>query len=303
MIANGTAPVIFLGDESCCYKGCNDSNYMRPYTDKIRSVVGGGKGKPPFLYVNECAPWWEEYSQPPCCRNHSCAPGLDYRHEPCAGQCTNASQRAKVKTWLGGPCKWATIPPNLDIISMDFYMPSDGGYEADAVRLAYEQCLFPSAQAFSLLRLVLPVSKLTERSRPIRKMQPWQKVMLVPYLAANDPANCALHNASAETDVSCRLDTQAAQTVRRLRGYFEWEERDQDCRFQRMGLHAPMQLAFHRTSLTEAALLHTALQQPDRVAVGAEQHVPQRHPAVGQSVRSVARGRSNGECSNGRLGL
>ena len=166
MIANGTAPVIFLGDESCCYKGCNDSNYMRPYTDKIRSVVGGGKGKPPFLYVNECGPWWEEYSQPPCCRNHSCAPGLDYRHEPCAGQCTNASQRAKVKTWLGGPCKWATIPPNLDIISMDFYMPSDGGYEADAVRLAYEQCLFPSAQAFSLLRLALPaVSKLTERSR------------------------------------------------------------------------------------------------------------------------------------------
>ena len=166
MIANGTAPVVFLGDESCCYKGCNDSNYMRPYTDKIRSVVGGGKGKPPFLYVNECAPWWEEYSQPPCCRNHSCAPGLDYRHEPCAGQCTNASQRAKVKTWLGGPCKWATIPPNLDIISMDFYMPSDGGYEADAVRLAYEQCLFPSAQAFSLLRLALPaVSKLTERSR------------------------------------------------------------------------------------------------------------------------------------------
>ena len=166
MIANGTAPVIFLGDESCCYKGCNDSNYMRPYTDKIRSVVGGGKGKPPFLYVNECAPWWEEYSQPPCCRNHSCAPGLDYRHEPCAGQCTNASQRAKVKTWLGGPCKWDAIPPNLDIISMDFYMPSDGGYEADAVRLAYEQCLFPSAQAVSLLRLALPaVSKLTERSR------------------------------------------------------------------------------------------------------------------------------------------
>ena len=53
-------------------------------------------------------------------------------------------------------------------------------------------------------------------------MQPWQKVMLVPYLAANDPANCALHNASASTDVSCRLDTQAAQTVRRLRRYFEW---------------------------------------------------------------------------------
>ena len=44
----GNVAAIFIGDEGCCYNGCNESNYIAPLTKAIRDGVGGNPGvRPP----------------------------------------------------------------------------------------------------------------------------------------------------------------------------------------------------------------------------------------------------------------
>ena len=105
----GNVAAIFIGDEGCCYNGCNESNYIAPLTKAIRDGVGGNPGvrppsnrlrlrlqlrlpgsvrpvrltvvmaqDPPYIFANECGPWWKDYASPPCCSDASCE-GLAYQ--------------------------------------------------------------------------------------------------------------------------------------------------------------------------------------------------------------------------------
>ena len=84
-----------------------------------------------------------------------------------------------------GTVKEASPPPDAP----------NGRAEPIRARKIYEQCLYP-------------------------KLQPHQRVMQVPYIAANNPLVCAHYNRS------CPLAPQAEQNVLRLRGYFEWARND-----------------------------------------------------------------------------
>ena len=33
---------------------------------------------PPYIFANECGPWWKDYASPPCCSDASCE-GLAYQ--------------------------------------------------------------------------------------------------------------------------------------------------------------------------------------------------------------------------------
>jgi hypothetical protein len=145
----GNLAVLFIGDEGCCYAGCNETNYIKPLTDAIREGIGGGKGAPPYIYANECGPWWADYAVPPCCGARGTFANGTFRDtSPCHGlayQCQDKVARAKLgpKKALYGPCTWETIPDNLDMISFDFYFPSNGTFEAENIQRAYKDCLLP----------------------------------------------------------------------------------------------------------------------------------------------------------------
>ena len=53
----GNVAAIFIGDEGCCYNGCNESNYIAPLTKAIRDGVGGNPGvRPPLQQAPAPAP-------------------------------------------------------------------------------------------------------------------------------------------------------------------------------------------------------------------------------------------------------
>ena len=106
---SGVVVGVFVGDESCSGFNCPFSN-ISAIVDAVRDAVGGGGGKPPWIYDNEQGPW-------------------------------NPS------SW--GLSKWPAIPTNLDLISFDWYVPnlhlppSTGQDEPRVCRQKYEQFLYP----------------------------------------------------------------------------------------------------------------------------------------------------------------
>ena len=114
---------VFVGDESCSNFNCPFSN-ISAIVDAVRTAVGGGNGKPPWIYDNEQGPW-------------------------------NPS------SW--GLSRWPEIPRNLDLISFDFYYPNLGGLpnatvagqsEPHACREKYNQYLYPKLAEHQRVMLV-----------------------------------------------------------------------------------------------------------------------------------------------------
>ena len=43
--------------------------------------------EPPYIFANECGPWWKDYASPPCCSDASCE-GLAYQCQVTPSQMT-----------------------------------------------------------------------------------------------------------------------------------------------------------------------------------------------------------------------
>jgi hypothetical protein len=54
-----------------------------------------------------------------------------------------------------GPCRWETLPSNLDLISMDFYFVDDGAMEVAKTKRAYGECLLGKLLPHQRVMLVL----------------------------------------------------------------------------------------------------------------------------------------------------
>ena len=163
----GVVVGVFVGDESCSGFSCPYSN-ISAIVDAVRAAVGGGSGRPPWIYDNEAGPWNPD-------------------------------------SW--GLARWPRIPPNLDLISFDWYVPDAGVQEVTVCRQKYERYLYPL-------------------------LGPAQRVMLVPYTAGCDPSVCLAAECADPTlcpspgQMDCPMELQAANNVRRLRGYMDWALND-----------------------------------------------------------------------------
>lgn len=88
------------------------------------------------------------------------------------------------------------LPAELDLFSFDVYnaQNDDGACEVALVRSAAEKTIFP-------------------------QLAPHQKLLLVPGVYGNTPAQCEKAGGTAAV---CSLDAQARQVVAKLDGFFEW---------------------------------------------------------------------------------
>lgn len=93
------------------------------------------------------------------------------------------------------------LPAELDLFSFDVYnaQNNDGGSEVALARGIAEKTIFPQLASH-------------------------QKLLLVPGIYGNTPANCEKAGASADV---CSLDAQAAQVVTKLDGFFAWAKADE----------------------------------------------------------------------------
>ena len=50
---------------------------------------------PPYIFANECGPWWKDYASPPCCSDASCE-GLAYQCQVTASQMTWLARSVRI---------------------------------------------------------------------------------------------------------------------------------------------------------------------------------------------------------------